>query len=67
MDRFTSNGRQGRLIGSLAYILADLGRGPRGEKKAGGFTGTNSQDPATILDPIQIVFADLGIWEGPFI
>ena len=58
----TSSGRRGRLIGSLGYILADLGRGtgPKGEKMAGGFTGTDSQDLATILDPFRLIFADLG-------
>ena len=58
----TSSGRRGRLIGSLGYILADLGRGtgPRGEKMVGGFTGTDSQDLATILDPFRAIFTDLG-------
>ena len=62
VERRTSSGRRGRLIGSLGYILAVLGRGtgPRGEKMAGGFTGTDSQDLATILDPFRAIFADLG-------
>ena len=52
----------GRLIGSLGSILADLGRGtgPRGEEMAGRFTGTDSQDLATILDPFRAIFVDLG-------
>ena len=55
----TSSGPQGRLMGSLGYILAVLGRGtgPRGEKMAGGFTGTDSRDLATILDPFRTIFA----------
>ena len=59
----TSSGRRGRLIGSLGYILAVLGRGtgPRGEKMAGGSQGTDSQDLATILDPFRVIFADFGI------
>ena len=62
MIRNTSSGRRGRLIGSLSYILAVLGRGtgPRGEKMAGRFTGTDSQDLATILDPFGAIFVDLG-------
>ena len=58
----TSSGRRGRLIGSLAYILADFGRGtgPRGEKMAGRFTGVDSQVLATILDPFRVIFANLG-------
>ena len=58
----TSSGRRGRLIGSLGYIWAVLGRGtgPRGEEMAGGFTGTDSQDLATILDPFRLIFDDLG-------
>ena len=58
----TSSGRRGRLIGSLGYILAVLGRGtgPRGEKMAGGSQGTDSHDLATILDPFRAIFADLG-------
>ena len=57
-----SSDRRGRLIGSLGYILAVLGRGtgPRGEKMAGGFTGTDSQDLATILEPFRAIFVDLG-------
>ena len=52
----------GRLIGSLGYILAVLGRGsgPRGEKMAGRSRGTDSQDLATILDPFRVIFVDLG-------
>ena len=52
----------GRLIGSLGSILAVLGRGtgPRGEEMAGRFTGTDSQDLATILDPFRTIFVDLG-------
>ena len=30
------------------------------EKMAGGFTGTNSQDLATLLDPFRDIFVDLG-------
>ena len=58
----TSSGRWGRLIGSLGYILAVLGRGtgPRGEKMAGACLGTDSQDLATILDPFRVIFVDLG-------
>ena len=57
----TSSGRRGRLIGSLGYILAVLGRGtgPKGEKMAGRSQGTDSQDLATILDPFRTIFADL--------
>ena len=57
-----SSGRRGRLIGSLGYILVDLGRGtgPRGEKMAGACPGTDSQDLATILDPFRAIYADLG-------
>ena len=53
---------EGRLIGSLAYILAVLGRGtsPRGEEMAGRSPGVDSQDLATILDPFRGIFADLG-------
>ena len=36
------------------------GTGPKGDKKAGGFTGTDSQDLATILDPFRTIFVDLG-------
>ena len=52
----------GRLIGSLGSILAVLGRGtgPRGEEMAGRFTGTDSQDLATILDPFGAIFVELG-------
>ena len=59
---YPSSGRRGRLIGSLGYILAVLGRGtgPRGEKMAGGSPGVDSQDLATILDPFRAIFADLG-------
>ena len=55
-------GRRGRLIGSLGYILAVLGRGtgPKGEKMAGGSRGTDSQDLATTLDPFRAIFVDLG-------
>ena len=58
----TSSGRRGRLIGSLGYIFAVCGRGagPRGEKMARGFAGTDSQSLATILGPFQIIFVDLG-------
>ena len=58
----TSSGRRGRLIGSLGYILAVLGRGtgPRGEKMAAACPGVDSQDLATILDPFRAIFADLG-------
>ena len=58
----TSSGRRGRLIGSLGYILAVLGRGtgPRGEKMTAASPGTNSHDLATILDPFRAIFADLG-------
>ena len=58
----TSSGRRGRLIGSLGYILADLGRGtgPRGEKMARGSPGTDSQDLATILEPFRAIFVELG-------
>ena len=50
----TSSGRRGRLIGSLGYILADLGRriGPKGDKMAAACPGVESQDLATILDPL---------------
>ena len=50
------------MIGSLGYILADLGRGtgPRGEKMAAAFTGTDSEVLATILDPFRAIFVDLG-------
>ena len=52
----------GRLIGSLDYILVVLSRGtgPRGEKMAGRSSGTDSQEPATILDPLRVIFADVG-------
>ena len=55
-----SNGRRGRLIGSLGYILMVLGRGagPSGEKMAATCLGTNSQDLVTILDPFQSIFAN---------
>ena len=58
----TSSGRRGRLIGSLGYILAVLGRGtgPRGEKMAAACPGTDSQDLATILDPFRAIFVDWG-------
>ena len=58
----TSSGRRGRLIGSLGYILAVLGRGtgPRGEKMAAACLGLDSQDLATILDPFRAIFVDLG-------
>ena len=58
----TSSGRRGRLIGSLGYILAVLGRGtaPKGEKMAAACLGVDSQDLATILDPFQAIFVDLG-------
>ena len=58
----TSRGRRGRLIGSLAYILAVLGRGtgPKREEMAGRSSGTDSQDLATILDPFRAIFVDLG-------
>ena len=48
----------GRLIGSLGYILAVLGRGtgPRGEKMAAACAGVDSQDLATILDPFRVIF-----------
>ena len=54
-------GSQWRLIGSLCYILVDLGRGtvPRSEKMAGGCPGVDSQDLATILDPFWAIFTDL--------
>ena len=56
-----SSGRRRRLIGSLGYIFTDLGHGtdPKGEKMAGGFTRTDSQDLATVLDPFWAIFADL--------
>ena len=65
----TSSGRRGRLIGSLGYILAVLGRGtgPRGEKMAAACPGVDSQDLATILDPFRVIFADLEIWAEPLI
>ena len=49
------------LEGSLLNCQI-LGRwtGPRGEKMAGGFTGTDSQDLATILDLFRAIFDDLG-------
>ena len=58
----TSSGRRGRLIGSLAYILAVLGRGtgPRGEKMAAACPGVDSHDLATILEPFRAIFVDLG-------
>ena len=58
----TSSGRRGRLIGSLGYILAVLGRGtgPRGEKMAAACPGVDSQVLATILDPFRTIFDDLG-------
>ena len=58
----TSNGRQERVIGSLVYILAVLGRrtGPRGEKMVGRSPGTLSQDLATILETVRVIFVDLG-------
>ena len=61
-DRCLHSGRRGRLIGTLGYILAVLGRGtaPRGEKMAAGSRGTDSRDLATILDPFRAIFADLG-------
>ena len=50
------------MIGSLAYILADLSRGtsPKGEKMAAACRRVDSQDPATILDPFRTIFANLG-------
>ena len=50
-----SSGRRGRLVGSLIYILADLGRGtgPGGEKMAGACPAVDSQDLATILEPFS--------------
>ena len=58
----TSSGRRGRLIGSLGYILAILGRGtgPRGEKMAAARLGVDSQELATILDPFRTIFGDSG-------
>ena len=52
----------GRLIGSLGYIFADLGRGtaPKGEKIAAACPGVDSQDLATILDPFRVILDDLG-------
>ena len=52
----------GRLIGSLAYILAVLGRGTgrRGEKIAAACPGVDSQDLATILTSFQSIFHNLG-------
>ena len=52
----------GRLIWSLGSILVVLGRGtgPRGEKMAVACPGVDSQDLATILDPFQPIFVDLG-------
>ena len=52
----------GRLIGSFAYFLPDLGRGTglRGEKMVGGCSGATSQVLATILDPSRAIFIDLG-------
>ena len=57
-----TSGRRGRLIRSLGYILAVLGRGtgPKGEKMDGRSRGTDSHDLATILDPFRAIFADLG-------
>ena len=57
-----TSGRRGRLIGSLGYILADLGRGtgPRGEEMAAACPGIDSQDLATILAPLRAIFDDLG-------
>ena len=51
-----------RLIGSLGYILAVLGRGtgPGGEKMAVACPGVDSQVLAIILDPFRAIFADLG-------
>ena len=62
MTGLDASGRRGRLIGSLGYILAVLGRGtgPRGEEMAGGSRGTDSQDLATILDPFRAIFVNLG-------
>ena len=44
------------------YFEGVLGRGtvPRGEKMAEACPGVDSQDLATILDPFQTIFADLG-------
>ena len=58
----TSSGRQGRLIRSLGYILAVLGRGtaPRGEKMAAVCPGVYSQDLAIILKTFWVIFVDLG-------
>ena len=36
------------------------GTSPRGEEMAGRSSGTDSQDLATILDPFQVIFVDLG-------
>ena len=36
------------------------GAGPRGLEMAAAFTGPDSQDLATILDPFRNIFADLG-------
>ena len=56
-----ASGRRGRLIGSLGYNLAVLGRGtgPKGEEMAGTSSGTDSQDLASILDPFGAIFVDL--------
>ena len=52
----------GRLIGSLGYILAVLGRGtgPKREEMAVACSGVDSQGLATILDPFRAIFVDLG-------
>ena len=59
----TSSGRRGRLIGSLGYVLAVLGRGtgPKGEEMAAACPGVDSQDLTTILDPFRTIFVDLGL------
>ena len=41
-------------------VLAAGPAGPRGEKMAWGFTGTDSQDLATSLNPFRATFVDLG-------
>ena len=51
-------GRSGLL--GLFWEVLGRGTGPRGEEMAGGFTGTDSQDLATILEPFRFIFDDLG-------
>ena len=41
-------------------MVLGRGTGPKGEKMAAACPGVDSQDLATILDPLRVIFADLG-------